>query len=230
MRTPQREFSRRERQIVYAILQAKAAKDIARELGLSVNTVKDYLKTIYRKAEVHSARELMCKYSPSRLACPDTGLAQLLQCAQRLSAEAAPEQALVQLHGAVRACTRARRVSFWRWLRSGSDRYLAGEASSTRPGSVLRVEAFAGRLRAQGWARLAADEVGGLDGREFASQGLGGEIIGVACAPSGRVQVMLAGDPAEGCFGPLDLAVIRLLARLCRGAEGDESHTLQATA
>lgn len=230
MYTQRSEFSRRERQIVYAMLQAKAVKDIARDLDLSVNTVKDYLKTIYRKAEVHSARELMCKYSPSHVAPSDIGLAQLLQCAQRLSLEAAPQEALSQLHGAVRACTRARRVSFWRWLRSGQEIYLAGEAGSTRAGAVLHCQEFGARLRAQGWARLEAPDMGGREGRELVEQGLGGEVIGVECSPSARVQVLLAGDPAEGRFGPLDGAIVRLLARLSHGSDGDQLQRLGATA
>lgn len=214
MNPGKREFSQRERQIVYAVTQAKAVKDIAHELDLSVNTVKDYLKTIYRKAEVHSARELMRQCQAERVVPADAGLAQLLHQVQQLREEASPAEALAQLHGAVRACTRARRVTFWRWVRSGSDLYLVGDVSSTRPGSVLRVDGFGQRLRERGWARLEAQEMGSSDGRELSRQGFGGEVIGLECAPAPRVQVMLAGDPADGHFGPLDAAVMRLLARL----------------
>src|SRR6185437_6337674 len=66
------EFSPRERQIVDAVLQAKSVKDIAADLDLSVNTVKDYLKVIYRKAMVHSARELMRKLMPGGRPPPPT--------------------------------------------------------------------------------------------------------------------------------------------------------------
>lgn len=228
MNPGQREFSQRERQIVYAVLQAKAVKDIAHDLDLSVNTVKDYLKTIYRKAEVHSARELMRQCQAERAVPADVGLAQLLQQAQQLREEAGPAEALAQLHGAVRACTRARRVTYWRWLRSGSDLYLVGDVSSTRPGSVLRLDGFGQRLRERGWARLEAHEMGSREGRELSRQGLGGEVIGLECSPAPRVQVLLAGDPAGGRFGPLDAAVMRLLARLIHTEPN--WHALGATA
>lgn len=209
-----REFSQRERQIVNAVTQAKAVKDIAHDFDLSVNTVKDYLKTIYRKAEVHSARELMRKCQAERVVPAEAGLAQLLHQVQQLREGTSPAEALAQLHGAVRACTRARRVSYWRWLRSGADLYLVGDLSSTRPGAVLRLNGFGQRLRERGWAHLEAQEMGSSDGRELSRQGFGGEVIGLECSPAPRVQVLLAGDPVDGHFGPLDAAVMRLLARL----------------
>ncbi|MGH9413820.1 MAG: response regulator transcription factor [Terriglobales bacterium] len=230
MNEVQCQFSRRERQIVYAVLQAKAVKDIAHELDLSVNTVKDYLKTIYRKAEVHSARELMRKCQADRVMPPDTGLAQLLQHVQQLKEQASPSEALAQLHGAVRACTRARRVTFWRWLRTGSELYLVGELSSSRPGAVLRVGDFGRRLRERGWGRLEVHEMGSADGRELSLQGLSGEVIGLECSPAPRVQVMLAGDPAGEHFGPLDAAVMRLLVRLTHCSSETRLYALSATA
>jgi DNA-binding CsgD family transcriptional regulator len=221
MTTMQREFSRRERQIVCALCEAKAVKDIARELQLSVNTVKDYLKTIYRKAQVHSARELMRKMTAGDpLPAADGGLALLLHTAQRLSLEAPPSEALAQLHTAIRHCTRARRVSFWHWLSSGHQLCLAGETSSTRPGSLLRAESLVRQLREHGWVRLERHQMGGLEGRELAAHGLVGEVIGVVGSPTPRVQVVLAGDPLEGRFGPLDAPTIRLLVRLVHAESG----------
>ncbi|HET9785225.1 MAG TPA: helix-turn-helix transcriptional regulator [Terriglobales bacterium] len=230
MTTVERDFSRRERQIVGALCEAKAVKDIARELDLSVNTVKDYLKTIYRKAQVHSARELMRKMAASEPApTADSGLALLLHTAQRLSSAAPPAEVLAQLHAAIRGCTRARRVSFWHWLRNGAQLCLAGDPASTRPGPVLRVDGFARQLRERGWARLERHEMGGFEGREFATQGLLGEVIGVACGPTARVQVVLAGDPLEGRFGPLDAPTVRLLVRLIHSS-GEHGLVLRATA
>lgn len=230
MTTAGGEFSRRERQIVGALCEAKAVKEIARELDLSVNTVKDYLKTIYRKAQVHSARELMRKMAGGEQPAAAAPLAQLLHTAQRLSEVAHPAEALAQLHAAIRQCTRARRVSYWHWLRCGTQLCLAGEASSTRPGTLLRVDEFARRLRERGWARLERHEMGGAEGREFGAQGMGGEVIGVVCAPIARVQVVLAGDPAEGHFGPLDAATMRLLVRLTHGGSDTGLRALRATA
>ncbi|HUX66074.1 MAG TPA: helix-turn-helix transcriptional regulator [Terriglobales bacterium] len=225
-----RGFSQRERQIVGAVLEAKAVKDIAVEFDLSVNTVKDYLKTIYRKAQVHSARELMVKLASGPEGAPppppDTALAQLLQTAQALAAAAAPQEALQQLGAAVRRCTRARRVSFWRVLRAPGELVLAPEAG----GMPLHAAEFAHRILERGWARLEASQMRSLEGRQLAAAGLGGEVIGVACAPTVRVQILLAGDPVESHFGPLDAAVIRLLARLAGSQSDHHLSVLRASA
>jgi len=225
-----RGFSQREQQIVAALLAAKAVKDIAVEFDLSVNTVKDYLKTIYRKAQVHSARELMVKLAAEPGGPPppppDTALAQLLQTAQALAAAPAPAEALQQLSAAVRRCTRARRVSFWRLVRPPGDLFLAPEGG----GAPLRAAGFAQRILERGWARLDASQKRTLEGRQLAAAGLAGEVIGVACAPTVRVQILLAGDPLEARFGPLDPAVIRLLARLAGSSSDHHLAALRASA
>ncbi|MGH9480618.1 MAG: LuxR C-terminal-related transcriptional regulator [Terriglobales bacterium] len=226
------EFSQRERQIVGGLLEAKAVKDIAAELGLSANTVKDYLKTIYRKAQVHSARELMLRVAPPPAPWamapppPDTALAQLLQTAQTLATGAAPAEALQQLQAAVRRCTRARRVSYWRLLRGSAEPLLAND----RGVAPLRLGGFTLRLLERGWTRLEPAELAGAEGRQLAAAGLAGEVIGVRCSPSARVQVLLAGDPAEGRFGPLDAATIRLLARLASSTTDQHMAAMRASA
>jgi DNA-binding CsgD family transcriptional regulator len=55
-------FSPRECQVITEVCKAKSIRDIACDFGISTNTVKEYLKDIYHKAGVHSARELMLKY------------------------------------------------------------------------------------------------------------------------------------------------------------------------
>lgn len=52
-------FSPRERQIIEALAAAKPINAIAADLCLTRD--KSYIKMIYVKAEVHSARELMFK-------------------------------------------------------------------------------------------------------------------------------------------------------------------------
>lgn len=56
-------FTLRERQIIGELNAARQIRDIAAALHLAPNTVKSYVKSIYAKAEVHSARELMLKLS-----------------------------------------------------------------------------------------------------------------------------------------------------------------------
>jgi DNA-binding CsgD family transcriptional regulator len=221
MATQPRPFSRREQQIVDLLVQARSIKDIALALDLSANTVKDYAKNIYRKAQVHSARELMLQAAAgSRFpADSETGLAQLLQTAQGLQAEAAPAEALAQLSAAIRRCTPAGHVSFWRWIRVGGELCLASDAGGQRAGACLRPGPFLRRLRDRGWARLEPDEIAGAEARQFVLNGLPGEVIGVKCSPSLGVNAVLAGDATAGRFGPLDAATIRLLTRLAYAAD-----------
>jgi DNA-binding NarL/FixJ family response regulator len=51
-------LSFREEQIVELIRQAKANKEIAYELHLTIGTVKEYLSRIFRKLDVKSRTEL----------------------------------------------------------------------------------------------------------------------------------------------------------------------------
>lgn len=54
-------FTPRERRVIEGLMRAQTVKEIARDLGISYETAKDALKSIYHKAEVHSARALMLK-------------------------------------------------------------------------------------------------------------------------------------------------------------------------
>ena len=218
-------FSPRESQIIGFVLEAKAVKDIAIELDLSVNTIKDYLKSIYRKARVHSARELMLQLGAPAHPRPDPDLGQFLQAAQALGAAAAPSEILHQLAAAVRRCTRAQRVSYWRLLRGPRETVLANDAG----GPSLQCGPFVQRLTERGWARFEPAEEGSYNLRNLAAAGLRGPIIGAQCAPTPRVQFLLASEPCEGEFGGLDLQALRLLARLASQA-GQQQHYYAATA
>jgi DNA-binding NarL/FixJ family response regulator len=63
-------FSKREQDIVYQILADKCNKEIAEALGLSLNTIKVYLKNLMRKISVTSRAGiisfLLLKPSPRR--------------------------------------------------------------------------------------------------------------------------------------------------------------------
>jgi DNA-binding NarL/FixJ family response regulator len=56
-------LSERERQIVDALLIGEDAKTAARKLAISVHTVRNHLKAIYRKLSVHSQLELVSLFS-----------------------------------------------------------------------------------------------------------------------------------------------------------------------
>lgn len=107
-------FSPREQQIIEALAAAKSMNAIAADLHLTPNTVKSYVKGIYHKAEVHSARELVVKMFHK--VAPD-------------SRREALERVLAAydtagLHAAVlalmRAWTGARRAIYWEIVSDGA--------------------------------------------------------------------------------------------------------------
>ncbi len=52
----------REAQILELLAQGKVAKEVAFELGLSYETVRDYMKSVYQKLHVRSRTEAVIKY------------------------------------------------------------------------------------------------------------------------------------------------------------------------
>jgi DNA-binding CsgD family transcriptional regulator len=60
--TAEGRLSDRLQQILDRLLTGHAPKSIARELGLSVHTVRDYVKKLYRDFEVSGREELMAKF------------------------------------------------------------------------------------------------------------------------------------------------------------------------
>ena len=57
------ELSERESQVVRGILNGLSYKLVAAELNLSIDTVRKYIKSIYRKLQINSKGELMAKYN-----------------------------------------------------------------------------------------------------------------------------------------------------------------------
>jgi DNA-binding CsgD family transcriptional regulator len=54
-------LSRRQRETLRLLLKGDSAKAIASKLALSVHTVNEYIKTVYRVKRVHSRAELMAR-------------------------------------------------------------------------------------------------------------------------------------------------------------------------
>ncbi len=52
-------LSRRQREVLALLLVGKSCKQIARELQLSVHTVNDYIKAIYKRYDVSCRAELL---------------------------------------------------------------------------------------------------------------------------------------------------------------------------
>ena len=56
------QLTEREKDVFYLLLSGKAAKEISRDLNLSLSSVNTHSERIYRKLNVHSRAELMVKY------------------------------------------------------------------------------------------------------------------------------------------------------------------------
>ncbi|MGN6556266.1 MAG: response regulator transcription factor [Verrucomicrobiota bacterium] len=56
-------LSRRERELLTGLAKGQAYKQIAEELGISIDTLRDYVKSVYRKLHVHSRGEAVAKFT-----------------------------------------------------------------------------------------------------------------------------------------------------------------------
>ena len=56
------QLSNQESKILKYLSEGKLYKEIAVEMGISVNTVKKHLKNVYRKLQVSSRKEAALKY------------------------------------------------------------------------------------------------------------------------------------------------------------------------
>ncbi|MBI5692208.1 MAG: response regulator transcription factor [Verrucomicrobia bacterium] len=58
------QLSRREREVLEQLARGAAYKQIADTLGISIETLRGYIKVVYRKLHVHSRGEAVAKYGP----------------------------------------------------------------------------------------------------------------------------------------------------------------------
>ena len=56
-------LSKRERDLLEGLAQGQAYKQIADKLGISINTLRVYIKSVYNKLHVHSRGEAVAKYT-----------------------------------------------------------------------------------------------------------------------------------------------------------------------
>lgn len=68
------DLTSRERQIIALLGDAPSASEIGRRLGISPHTVRNHLKSIYQKCDVHNRTEMLF-YAVRQgwLAIPDSG-------------------------------------------------------------------------------------------------------------------------------------------------------------
>jgi len=58
-------LSRREYEVLEGLAKGRAYKQIADELHISIDTLRDYIKSVYRKLHVHSRGEAVAKFAKS---------------------------------------------------------------------------------------------------------------------------------------------------------------------
>jgi DNA-binding NarL/FixJ family response regulator len=58
------QLSRREQEVLEELACGKAYKQIADKLGISIETLRGYIKAVYQKLHVHSRGEAVAKYGP----------------------------------------------------------------------------------------------------------------------------------------------------------------------
>jgi DNA-binding CsgD family transcriptional regulator len=197
-------FSPRERQIIAALTAAQQVQEIAVSLHLTTNTVKTYIKNIYFKAEVHSARELMLKFPPVARAADER-----LDSFNRLLAAAD----MVQLHAAVlgmlRAWTGARRSLFWEVPGDDISRLV-------HPNGAIPLGPGSATACATGPVLMPAREVARDPFLRAASavRPLQGEVCLALLRLLKRTWLLALADPAGGSFAPETVKMVQALARL----------------
>ncbi len=198
-------FSPRERQIIAALTAAQQVGEIARKLHLTTNTVKAYIKSIYFKAEVHSARELMLKFPPMA-----RGADERLDSFRRVLAA----RDIAQLHTAVlamlRTWTEASRVLCWE---------VRGDAAGktvVSPHGMKPVEYGPATECADAPRLMRASEVSRDSFLRAASAArpLEGEVCLLQFRLLDRRWLLALADPATGAFAPDALGLARMLVRL----------------
>ncbi|MGH9535347.1 MAG: response regulator transcription factor [Terriglobales bacterium] len=216
---PWERFSPREQDIIEGLLQAQSVKDIAAQLHLTVNTVKDYVKTIYQKAGVHSSRALLLKfYLPP---AHDTGTPAALVAAFQAMLDAPSRRHVVEaLREGARGGAGARYVAVYDLVAA----LASAPGAPRRTGAWLRP--WGGRgplalpwhwarpLSEQGSFHLPAPAPAQVAAMNWEPTGLRGEVIGAQVAAAPQPLLVLLSDPLAGHFEPSALALLRLLARV----------------
>lgn len=196
-------FSPRERQIIEALAAAKKMHAIAADLRLTPNTVKSYVKGIYHKAEVHSARELIVRMFHDR---PPDSRQEALQCI--LGA-----RDVAELHAAalalMRAWTGAGRAIYWEIVSDGA----GGVADRLQPARLLDATA---QVLSRGAVVMPPSAVrrdpllaAGAGGRK-----LDGEVLLAVLSIGHRRWLVALGDAPKGVFAEGAAKLVMGLARL----------------
>lgn len=229
---PWERFSPREQDIIEGLLQAQSVKDIAAELHLTVNTVKDYVKTIYQKAGVHSSRALLLRFYLPQPHENDNPQA-LVRAVQTMLDSPSRRQVIEAMRDGARGGAGARYVAIYDVFAAlpaaGWNGGAGGPAASAAPrraGTWLRP--WGGRgplalpwhwaqpLQEQGSFHLPAPPPAQLAAMSWEPPGLKGEVVGAQVAAAPQPLLVLLSDPVAGQFDASATALLRLLAQVAQ--------------
>ncbi len=206
-------FTPRECQVIAEVCKAKRIEDIAEDIGLSKHTVKEYLKEIYYKAQVHSARELMLKYyDPPHMRI----LAQRREFSRDLLASLETLNQSGSLHALVKSlCAGSVKTSIANWSElyrviQESPLTIAAWGESDKllqpPSSLLKTVLASGFGLAQGGEWKA-------ESKFWSYLGGKGAMMAVRLKLGQHLCILAVSKPKEGNFDHLGLATLGLLAR-----------------
>lgn len=201
---PWKQFSPREQDIIAGLLQARSVREIADDLHITVNTVKDYIKTIYQKAQVHSARALLIKFYLDRPPARPGRSRDLADAIQKLLDSRSRELVLETLVMAAKTCTGGHEAMLFGLaegavLRHGRDRYLMpaewSQALQAAPYFQSHVSSGSSLPPPFRWSHAG-----------------GGEIIGVRLDTEPEAKLLAVSEPLGGRFEETALPTVRILA------------------
>lgn len=206
-------FTPRECQVIAEVCKAKSIDHIAEDIGLSKHTIKEYLKEIYYKAQVHSARELMLKYyDPPQMRM----LAQRREFSRELLQSLETLNQSGSLHALAKSlCTGAQKTAMADW----SELYRViqetpltlaawgeGEKLLQPPSGLFKTVLASGFGMSSGVAWK-------IEGEIWSHQGCKGAMMAVRLKLRQHLCILAVSKPRIANFDHLSLATLGLLAR-----------------
>jgi DNA-binding CsgD family transcriptional regulator len=223
-------FSPREKQIVNELLEARSVKEIAIQLHLSVNTVKDYLKTMYQKAQVHSARELLVKlYEAENERRGEDSVMSLIGTVEALLDGSSVRGVVETMTQAASSHCGAARAGFWLASRESAEWLLTSLTPGV--GRVRVASNFIQNVITTGAQHLRlSDAAGAGEKRRLEALGVEEEVAAVRLRLQNRTGLLLITAPQHKHFEDRDIAALRVIGRLAEVSMQRMADAMVATA
>jgi len=206
----------REEQIVKLVQRAQGVATIAHTLGLSQHTVKDHLKSVYQKLQVHSARELLVKLHGQARAALSLPELPFLGAAEAILAAGPASAVLPALRAAVQRCVRPCTVHALKWRMQGAQVELTATAPGLRSCLVVRV-----------WAEAPVNDAlshGRLSPQAHTALRLAVPTWGFYVAVKPQLLLLVIADKRQPNLAPQDVKAVRLLVRLAETRVAELTH------